>query len=95
MIRFTAKELELKVLNRWKSAQSGVNYPSAWELKVPALKLTLRVKPALAEQELYFSKQRALSYWEGASLVTGTQGQTPVQGRAYVELAGYAEKLNF
>ena len=95
VIRFTAKELELKVLNRWKSAQSGVNYPSAWELKVPALKLTLRVTPALAEQELYFSKQRALSYWEGANLVTGTRGQTPVQGRAYVELAGYAETLNF
>jgi predicted secreted hydrolase len=64
-------------------------------LGIASLSLKLSVTPTLANQELYFPKQKALSYWEGASLVQGTLGKNDVQGKAYVELAGYAQKLNF
>jgi predicted secreted hydrolase len=93
--RLTAKDLDIKVLSRWKSPQSGVSYPSSWALGIASLSLKLSVTPTLANQELYFPKQKALSYWEGASLVQGTLGKNDVQGKAYVELAGYAQKLNF
>ncbi|MCE2930068.1 MAG: hypothetical protein LW809_01605 [Vampirovibrionales bacterium] len=93
--RLTAKDLDIKVLRRWKSTRSKVLYPSAWALEVSALSLKLSVTPTLANQELYFPKQKALSYWEGASVVKGMLGKNDVQGKAYVELAGYASKLNF
>jgi predicted secreted hydrolase len=93
--RLTAKDLDIKVLSRWKSPRSKVLYPSAWALGIASLKLKLSVTPTLADQELYFPKQKAFSYWEGASFVKGTLGKNDVQGKAYVELAGYASKLSF
>jgi predicted secreted hydrolase len=93
--RFTAKSLDIKVLSRWKSSHSGVTYPSAWALGIPSLGLKLTVTPTLADQELFFPKQKALGYWEGASLIKGALGKSEVQGKAYVELAGYADKLSF
>jgi predicted secreted hydrolase len=39
------------------------------------------------DQELFTT----VRYWEGAVDVTGTLGNSPLSGRGYVELTGYAD----
>jgi predicted secreted hydrolase len=55
-------------------------------MRVPSLKLDVDVKPRLADQELTTSTR----YWEGAATITGKRGDKDANGRAYVELVGYA-----
>lgn len=89
------KDFQIKALSTWKSPQSGAIYPQRWQVKIPKLKLTLVLTPRLVNQELYFPNQKALSYWEGATMVSGQQDKKNVTGKAYVELAGYLGKLHF
>jgi len=67
----------------WKSSKSGVRYPVDHAVEVPALKLTLQVHADVRDQEMHSA---FFSYWEGACTVTGTQGKTPISGKAYVEV---------
>ena len=78
-------QVELDVLDTWPSPGSGVIYPSAWRLQVPAHGLDLSIRPALADQELDLS----FRYWEGAVKFDGSFGANDVNGRGYVELTGY------
>lgn len=83
-------EVELTVLDRWESPRGSGPYPSRWRLLVPAQGLDLEVAPLLADQELNLT----FRYWEGAVRVDGVAGSSPVQGRGYVELTGYANALS-
>ena len=78
-------QVELDILDTWPSPESGVIYPSAWRLRVPAHGLDLNIRPALAGQELDLS----FRYWEGAVEFDGAFGANEVNGRGYVELTGY------
>ncbi len=78
-------EVELDMLDTWQSPGSGVIYPSAWRLRVPEHGLDLKIRPALAAQELDLS----FRYWEGAVEFKGSFGASDVDGRGYVELTGY------
>ncbi len=78
-------QVELDILDTWPSPESGVIYPSAWRLRVPAHGLDLNIRPALAGQELALS----FRYWEGAVEFDGAFGANEVNGRGYVELTGY------
>lgn len=77
--------VRIQVLGHWTDA-GGIRYPSRWRLIVPALGLDVTVIPILADQELVTSPR----YWEGAVDVSGTHSGRQVNGRGYVELAGYA-----
>ncbi len=79
-------DVELNVLDYWESSAGG-RYPSRWTLRVPDLGLEVDVTPVIADQELFTT----VRYWEGAVDVTGTRDGTPLRGRGYVELTGYAE----
>ncbi len=78
-------EVELEILDTWQSLESKVVYPAAWRLRVPKYKLDLNIRPALAAQELDLS----FRYWEGAVEFNGAFGAAAIDGRGYVELAGY------
>lgn len=82
-----AADVSIKVLAHWRSPRGG-RYPSRWRVRVPSARLTLDVKPALADQELNLN----VRYWEGAVSVSGSRAERPVTGRGYVELTGYARK---
>ncbi|MCZ7544800.1 MAG: carotenoid 1,2-hydratase [Anaerolineae bacterium] len=73
----------------WDSPHSGAVYPARWTVTAPALGLTLRVEPLLADQELNVS----YTYWEGAVRVEGERAGQPVRGQGYVELTGYAASM--
>jgi predicted secreted hydrolase len=83
--RLAARDVELLVLDRWRSARSGADYPARWKIAVPALDLVLLVEPLLADQEM----RTSFLYWEGAVAVEGAAGGRTVRGRGYVELTGY------
>jgi predicted secreted hydrolase len=87
---FGAGDARVEVLDTWKSARSGVTYPSRFRLRVTAgtVALDLDIRPALADQELDLS----FRYWEGAVVVSPHEGSPSASGRGYVELTGYDQR---
>lgn len=68
----------------YKSARTGAQYPSQWEIRIPGEGLTLKVTPLLEDQEFIATTSTGNYYWEGTCRVEGSAA-----GRAYVELTGY------
>jgi predicted secreted hydrolase len=85
-------DLDIKVLSTWTSPSTKAEYPAEWDITIKPLKITLHVKPVMAEQELTL---KPVTYWEGAVLVEGTRADTTVTGKGYVELVGYDKKASF
>lgn len=88
-------EFRVEVLDRWKSPESGADYPMEWKVSIPSEQIELRIEPAFRDQELITSRSTRVTYWEGAVGITGTFKNAPVKGNGYVELTGYAGKLSF
>jgi predicted secreted hydrolase len=84
-----ANDVEVQVLERWTSPESGAVYPVRWRLRSPPAGLDLEVDRRLDGQEM----RTSFTYWEGAVGAAGTAAGRPVTGRGYVELTGYAESL--
>lgn len=84
VVHLTAGEVHATPVKYWTSGR-GVRYPVIWRLSVPKLQLQLKVRARMNDQLLPL----AVRYWEGAVLVTGKQGERPVQGKGYLELTGY------
>ncbi len=81
----------MNVLDTWKSTKSKAVYPSKWRIEIPKLNLTVQGKSMLADQELNTS---TATYWEGAVAFEGSLKQQPLRGKGYVELTGYADRLD-
>ena len=79
-------DLNVEVLDSWQSPHGG-RYPITWQISVPEYGLNLKIDPILDAQELVTT----VRYWEGAVDVSGVRGATPITGRGYVELTGYAD----
>ena len=84
-VHLSAHDLHVEVLDTWPSPRGG-RYPIAWRIVVPEYKLNLKVDPVLDAQEFVTT----VRYWEGAVDVSGERGDSPITGRGYVELTGYA-----
>lgn len=80
-------EVEVEVLDRWRSPLDGAEYPSGWRIRIPGEGMDLEVRPVLPDQEMNVS----VRYWEGAVDVSGRGVDGPVTGRGFVELTGYGE----
>jgi len=79
-------EIEIQVLDYWQSPETGADYPSSWQVSLPAMDLDLNIEPWLKDQEMNIS----LVYWEGAVNVSGFSNGLQISGNGYVELTGYA-----
>jgi predicted secreted hydrolase len=88
------KDFNVEVLQRWKSPKSGADYPMKWKVTVPQEGIELAIAPAFPDQELITNRSTRVTYWEGTVQVSGTAGGKPVSGEGYVEMTGYAGKLN-
>jgi predicted secreted hydrolase len=75
-------DIKLEVRGQWRSPRTRADYPSGWRLIIPQWKVDLVISPTVADQEF---TRGPLPYWEGSCNVTGSH-----QGRAFVELVGYA-----
>jgi predicted secreted hydrolase len=86
IVRMLVEDFEVEVLDRWRSPDSGADYPAAWRVSVPGADLQLTLEPWIRDQEMKIS----LVYWEGAVKIKGTSNGLEVTGNGYVELTGYA-----
>ena len=88
--RLVAGDYALTPGRRWTSPGSGASYPVVWQLAVPSLGIALDVEAAVDAQELETGESTGVTYWEGAIDIRGTRDGTPVGGRGYLEMTGYA-----
>ena len=75
---------------QWKSPRTGTVYPVAMDIDVGGK--AWRVDPLMDDQELDARASTGTVYWEGAVRVEGANGE---RGRGYLELTGYAGRLDF
>ena len=88
----TADDFAMEPTASRVQAPSGASYPLGWTISVPSDGLTLRVSTPLPNQELS-TKAAGISYWEGLVGVKGARGDSPVEGRGYLEMTGYRGSL--
>jgi predicted secreted hydrolase len=77
-------DFSVNILAHYQSMKTGARYPSRWEIKIPAEKLTVKIAPLIEDQEVLAYNTTGNHYWEGTCKVGGT-----ATGRAYVEMTGY------
>ena len=87
-------DIQIAILDSWKSPRSKAVYPARWRLMVFPLSLELTITPNLADQEMLTSASTGVTYWEGSVSAKGTAGKQPIKGAGYVELTGYANAFN-
>ena len=78
----------------WRSGATGAQYPVEWQVEVPGFDLRLNVRPRLDAQEVFTGDGILPAYWEGAVRFTGEREGRPVTGVGYLEMTGYAGKLD-
>jgi predicted secreted hydrolase len=76
------EEVDLEVLEHWRSPETGVRYPVAWRLHLKPEGRVLTIRAVQEAQEMRLT----VRYWEGAVDVF-EEGRHI--GRGYVELTGY------
>jgi predicted secreted hydrolase len=89
-LRIAWTDVALSTRTSWTSPRSKAVYPAVWSLAVASLGLDVTLTPLLADQELHTEASTGVTYWEGACRVDGRRGGRPIDGRAYVEMTGYA-----
>ena len=60
------EDFQVEVLERWRSAKSGGNYPMKWKVMIPAEGIELEIDPEFTDQELITNRSTRVTYWEGA-----------------------------
>jgi len=88
------EDFQIGVLERWKSAKSGGNYPMKWKVFIPAEGVELEIVPEFTDQELITNRSTRVTYWEGAVRMNGMMRKKPIAGSGYVEMTGYVGKPN-
>lgn len=85
----SSKDFTLAPGASWTSPHSKARYPGNWAIDVPSLKLHLKQRTDLPDQELYSRSAVTPSYWEGAVTYSGDLASKPIQGVGYLEMTGY------
>jgi predicted secreted hydrolase len=86
--------LVVKAIDRWKSPETGADYPVRWRLSVSDPDLNLLVTARVNDQEMDTRRTTGVVYWEGSVAVEGTAAGQPVTGVGYVETTGYAQAFD-
>ncbi|MEO0457269.1 MAG: lipocalin-like domain-containing protein [Cyanobacteria bacterium P01_A01_bin.114] len=81
---------KIEVLDTWRSPTSKAEYPAQWHIAIPRLEIVLDGKSRMPNQELNIST----TYWEGAVMFSGAKAGQPVVAKGYVEMTGYADRLD-
>ena len=89
-IHLPGNDISLDSSGTWTSPATGAVYPIDWKLRVDSLELDLSLTASMEEAEFALSTFIPVIYWEGSVGATGTRQGTPVAGRGFVEMVGYA-----
>jgi predicted secreted hydrolase len=83
-------EFKLEPLgSAWTSPVTGAAYPLRWKISVPKLGIELESSTFLFSQELASPAGFLPVYWEGAIVLSGSKGRSPIIGAGYLEMTGY------
>jgi len=88
--RIANAEINVAVLDTWKSKASAARYPARWRMQIPPLSIDVRITANLPDQEMRTLGSSGVTYWEGSVSIDGVKNKQPVKGQGYVELTGYA-----
>jgi predicted secreted hydrolase len=88
-------DFDIVASGRWRSPETGADYPNGWRVRVPSEGLDLALEPTVRDQEVLARAMGGIAYWEGSCRVRGSSRGRPVTGRAYVELTGYGRAPPF
>ena len=61
-----------------------------WDLRVESLGLDVALTPLMEDAEFIAIGLIPVHYWEGGVVVEGVKGGSPVTGKGFVEMTGYA-----
>jgi predicted secreted hydrolase len=86
---FGADTVRFDAERRWASPRTRAAYPVQWRIDTPAGRFTVRA--LLDDQELDSRGSTGAVYWEGLSELLDDQGRRV--GRGYLEMTGYAARL--
>jgi predicted secreted hydrolase len=86
---FNALEVSFKGSDLWQSPSSAAHYPMQWRIDTP--RGQFRVRSLMPAQELDGRGTTGSIYWEGLADLLDPQGK--LIGRGYLEMTGYAGKL--
>jgi len=86
---FANGEVRFTPVRSWTSPATGTRYPVEWTIDTPTGRHTVRA--LLDAQELDSRGSTGSVYWEGLSQLLDTQGREV--GRGYLEMTGYASRL--
>ena len=86
---FNPSDVRFKAGEIWQSPSSQGRYPIAWQ--VTTSRGTFTVRALMNAQELDSRSSTGTVYWEGLADLLDTQGK--LLGRGYLEMTGYAGRL--
>lgn len=92
-IHLKQSDINLEVVDYWKSPKSGGRYPSRWKMKILSVGIEMEIRSLVSAQELITESSTRVIYWEGAVAGKGTSAGKPITCEGYVELTGYAGSL--
>ncbi len=84
-VSLTTDDVKLESLGAWRYDKASPVYPSTWLLSIPKLRVSLKTRPKLPDQEL----RHRFRYWEGAVTAVGKRDGVPMRGQGYLEMTGY------
>lgn len=90
-----AGDFQLTPGSTWTSSETKAVYPVQWSISVPSLNLSLNATTPMPQQELTGRNKLSPTYWEGAMDYEGLLAGKPIRGQGYLEMTGYAERVNF
>src|SRR5262249_2642631 len=90
IVHLRATDFELApASDTWVSRATHARYPIRWQIRIPAMRLTLEASTRLPSQEMVATSNAVPSYWEGAILLQGKKNSSDIAGSGYLEMTGY------
>jgi len=80
-INLNEPDVTLSATESWKSPATGINYPVAWQVRIPKLRIDLKVVPVMTNSEVDSRESTDTIYWEGAVRVSGSH-----TGKGFLEI---------
>ncbi len=89
-VHLSGDDITLNPKGSWTSEATGGEYPMGWDLRVESLGLDVALIPLMEDAEFIAIGVIPVHYWEGGVDVEGVKGGSPIMGKGFVEMTGYA-----
>jgi predicted secreted hydrolase len=88
-------DIRVNKLRTWESPQTGARYPVEFDVELPRFELKLHMRAGQDNQEVQTPHSTRTTYWEGATVITGSYAGKAVTGVGFLEMCGYTEPFKF